>query len=560
MFSLKNQIYRFVIIGSVIVLILMTIGLSLMVNFYQKNQDDVMKNNMEKYAETMENQILQMSEAIRTIYSNNNAFDALKYFNSAALEYDNIYELQGLLQIQIKSNRNLGGIFVYYDNANKLIYSLEDRISFDDKEYLKNFGQRFVVGMSDNYSDFVIKAEEEIYYNMVLRKNHVAIMGSVQLSLTELDYSSGDCIYGIFSEGNIYGINGEISQEEKWFQNLKYGRNIVDRHVIYYQELEIGDLAVVAIFPQTLELYFSGVHVLIFILMITLVYIFVQLSDFIYRKISKPLEDMTQVLSQIQAGEWEAEFHVSNKIAEIEDIRQTVNVMLREIEKYKIQSYEDAIERQNIQLQYLKLQLAPHFYTNCIKNAYYMLMMNEYNNVGQFLLCLSNHLRYLLQSDLEMVTLQEEKIFVQNYFSLQNMLSNQENDYELAIEDGLEEEILQEKIPILSIQTFVENSIKYGISEEGQKQMIRVRIRYRFTEIGKFISILVQDNGVGYSREILETLNQDEIEDNQKFGVGIINLLRRVRIYYGKEAHWYFDNNKGACSELLLPVVERENK
>lgn len=38
------------------------------------------------------------------------------------------------------------------------------------------------------------------------------------------------------------------------------------------------------------------------------------------------------------------------------------------------------------------------------------------------------------------------------------------------------------------------------------------------------------------------------------FGVGILNLLNRLRIHYGEAAQWYFDNRDGAFSELILPV------
>ncbi|WP_321018048.1 sensor histidine kinase, partial [Eisenbergiella porci] len=176
-----------------------------------------------------------------------------------------------------------------------------------------------------------------------------------------------------------------------------------------------------------------------------------------------PLEDMTNALRNIQEGVWEVEFTASNRITEIENVRQTVRLMLKEIEQYKIRSYEEQLEKQKVQLQFLQLQLAPHFYTNCLKNAYYMLMMKEYENAEEFLLCLSAHLRYLLQTDAKLVTVKTEKEFVQNYVNMEAILSSRPFICEMSVDDRA----LDVEIPILTLQLFVENSIKYARGIEG---------------------------------------------------------------------------------------------
>ena len=40
-------------------------------------------------------------------------------------------------------------------------------------------------------------------------------------------------------------------------------------------------------------------------------------------------------------------------------------------------------------------------------------------------------------------------------------------------------------------------------------------------------------------------------------GVGVINLQKRIRLFYGDRASWYFENRGGAVSELIL-TEERE--
>lgn len=53
-------------------------------------------------------------------------------------------------------------------------------------------------------------------------------------------------------------------------------------------------------------------------------------------------------------------------------------------------------------------------------------------------------------------------------------------------------------------------------------------------------------------------LNQGDVTEDAGLGVGITNLLNRMRIQYGESVNWYFDNDNGAVSEIFLPVGQEE--
>lgn len=104
----------------------------------------------------------------------------------------------------------------------------------------------------------------------------------------------------------------------------------------------------------------------------------------------------------------------------------------------------------------------------------------------------------------------------------------------------------------------MENSIKYARGIEGRNLRIQIYVRYLTTDNGNNLDITVCDNGPGYSEELLLVLNQKEVPKGDKMGVGIINLLSRLRLHYGEGIRWYFDNRKGAFSEIILPVEQGE--
>ena len=67
----------------------------------------------------------------------------------------------------------------------------------------------------------------------------------------------------------------------------------------------------------------------------------------------------------------------------------------------------------------------------------------------------------------------------------------------------------------------------------------------------------MRDNGPGYPDELLEVINQENPVEKDGLGVGVINLQKRIRLFYGDRASWYFENRGGAVSELIL-TEERE--
>lgn len=107
-------------------------------------------------------------------------------------------------------------------------------------------------------------------------------------------------------------------------------------------------------------------------------------------------------------------------------------------------------------------------------------------------------------------------------------------------------------IPTLGIQTFIENSLKYAkVGENGNTLLIRIYGQILDTENGKFLDIRICDNGNGYPNHVLQEINGET--ETEKSSVGILNLKRRCHILYGDKAEYYFYNEDGAVSELILP-------
>lgn len=524
-----------------------------MISSYQNAQNRQYLNNLAAYAETTDKNIVQLNDVIGSIYSKNLAFQEMDSYQSEAEKVGHIYTLLNLIKMQVEANQNLSGLFIYYDNSEHVLHNVNAAMKFADKETLKEKGRLIVAQIPATYVRFIESTENAVYYNVFIKKSSAAIGGNLLLSLGVPEDRKNTSAFGIIQEGTFYLTAGKTAEDIHYDPaTLKPGRNHVDGAVIYLRELSTTDMAVVEILPQSLWLYVNGTHVGLALCILLFLLLSIKLYLFTSDLLTKPLEDMTNALLQIQSGIWEVNFTVPNRISEIESVRQAVSVMLNAIKQYKIHSYEERLDKQKIQLQFLQLQLAPHFYTNCMKNAYCMMKLKEYENVEGFLLFLSTHLRYLLQKDVTQVMVQTEREFVMNYVKLQNLMSSSPISCEITVD----EEAREQFIPILTLQTFVENSIKYAHITEEESLKIRINVRYRHTERMDYLDITVKDNGRGYPKEVLHMLNRRVPSDEQNLGVGVVNLQKRIMIKFGTKASWYFDNTAGAFSELVLPVMQ----
>ncbi|MDO4337402.1 MAG: histidine kinase [Eubacteriales bacterium] len=563
MFSLKRQIVGAVWFFIVVVALLLITLLASMINSYQKKADEKRTKEMIAYAETLELNLAELRNVTGEIYSQNSDFDGINIYSSQAEKWDHVYDLLNVLNIQVKSNKGIAGLFLYYDAFDMVQYAVNDSVGFTAREELKEAGQIALKNSDKVYTSFIKEIENEVWYNIYMKKAFAAIGGCIQLSQGLPDEKENDAVYGIISGGSLYktwsGDSTNHMAEDEMLSSdvisaLQPGENHIDSKAIYLHELNSEDMAVVEILPESIWLYVNKIHVILMILIVLYIIAAFRIQKFVYAELSRPLEDMTKALSNIREGVWEVQFLAPNRISEIEDVRSSVKTLLAEIEQYKIRFYEEELEKAKIHRQYLQLQLAPHFYTNCLKNAYYMLALKEYDNAEIFLQRLSSHLRYLLQKDAAFVKTEQELEFVRNYVDLQKLMTNKPLSCKITADD----EAMEKEIPILSLQTFVENSVKYGRSAREGLLLIEISIKFRKTEEANYLDITVKDNGPGYTQELLDVINDPHPAEKEGLGVGIINLQSRIRLFYGDRASWYFENQNGAVSELLLPERTEE--
>jgi hypothetical protein len=160
----------------------------------------------------------------------------------------------------------------------------------------------------------------------------------------------------------------------------------------------------------------------------------------------------------------------------------TRQVEKREQQKRKLQT---------LQLQSIKGQLDPHFTFNALNSVASLLYLDDRNAAYDYLNKFTRLLRQLL-SDADRVyrTLEEEIEFVTAYLNLEKLRFGDKFDYKIRIDETITR---KEIVPVMSLQTFVENAIKHGLMPltEGGKLNITIE------KESDYLKLTIQDNGVG---------------------------------------------------------------
>lgn len=177
------------------------------------------------------------------------------------------------------------------------------------------------------------------------------------------------------------------------------------------------------------------------------------------------------------------------------------------------QKLEVEIQNVNIEKDFLKSQLNPHFLFNTLNNLYGLIVRKD-DSATEVVLNLSDIMSYTLyESNSEKVSLEKELDFIRNYFELEKMRYPKDKNIHLEILG--DDQIAGLYIAPLLTFTFIENGFKYGLKNSAN-QFIDQKIK---VENDTFYFVLENDF--------------DKTEIKKEFGgIGLENIKKRLQLLY----------------------------
>lgn len=265
-----------------------------------------------------------------------------------------------------------------------------------------------------------------------------------------------------------------------------------------------------------------------------------------------PFHSIVLAMGKIRKGDLETRIEPFKAPSEFQQVTEAFNRMAGEIAKLKIDVYEQQLLKQEAEYRQLKAQMNPHFLVNALNTIYHLAKARNFEILERLSLCLSGYYRYILRNNADFVLLREEVAHIRNYLQIEAMWNPQYFSYETQVPDYL----LDEPVPPLVIQVFVENIIKHAFLP-GEPLHVLLRAELTAEDSGQpTIAIHIEDNGSGFPQEALELFNGGfPAQSGDGAHIGIQNVIRRLRHLYHEKAGVRFSNREphGACVDIRIP-------
>lgn len=196
----------------------------------------------------------------------------------------------------------------------------------------------------------------------------------------------------------------------------------------------------------------------------------------------------------------------------------------------------------NARLQALRMQLNPHFLFNAL-NGVSSLMRIDVELADEMLERLSSLLRVTLEKgDAQKIHLQEEIEIVQLYVSIQQLRYGDRVKHVFEIEP----EVWDVLVPTMILQPVAENAYVHGVSRCLGEAVIEIRACIQ----EKRLYISIRNICAGFT---------SPIEGNRRPGLGIANVRARLKLQYGDQQNFSFQEaTPGDATALFVLPLEVE--
>ena len=534
--SKKHSIHFFFKLLLVLLLIniLINLAMSNITRNFIKNQNIVhLRSSIEIYADSVNEKLHSVERFMYSTITHNESLEKLNHVQTFLEYQENLKKVQTSFTEFEYQNETHMTFLLETDSTDHFINVSNLYIPYEDYLLLKSNLKSLRSDISDRK------------WKNVTTKNSEYLVKSV--------HYEGKIIYAVISSEDILkplrklniGNNGKLS--------LKEPNNIPSENYLIHAQNEkthlpfdiyvLVDYAEVFRNITLLEVFLSAVPIIITILSIIIIL-------YIRQWMIKPITRLTERLSQLGDSIPPSEFFISEGILEIDKANDKLNKVIFDMQEFKIREYHSQLELKKIELNYLKNQIRPHFYLNMLSMIHSMLQTKNYKEIEELTILTSNYLRHLFMANQDFSELKDEVQHIKDYLEIQRIRYGNSIYFSLDYNSDLQNTL----VPSLLLQTFIENTIKHGFSFQDLFTIL-LSIKKVKTEESDYIQICIEDNGPGFSEEILSKLNQKQsliTEDGHH--IGITNTIERLNLLYPNDYSIAFENNEEGGAKILLLI------
>lgn len=217
---------------------------------------------------------------------------------------------------------------------------------------------------------------------------------------------------------------------------------------------------------------------------------------------------------------------------DLQALGRAAGQIVEQVEQYRESEMRRLVTQ--AELRALQSQIHPHFLFNAL-NTLYGIIPREAKGARETVLNLADIFRYFLETGKQFLPLEEELHIVKAYLEVERLRLGEK----LRVEIDVAPDALTAQIPILSIQPLVENAVKHAIAPKSGGGLVRLEASL---DAQGALRVAVRDTGGGF-------------KSNNKSGVGLDNVARRLQLCYGPEARLNIESSDAGSTVVFTAPV-----
>ena len=264
------------------------------------------------------------------------------------------------------------------------------------------------------------------------------------------------------------------------------------------------------------------------------------ISTLISRKFVGTLENMTDNMKAVEAGDYEVKIH-SDSVDEVGTLIRGFGNMVERINTLINEVYKGKLSQKEAEMKALQAQINPHFLYNSLSLINWKAIEAKQSDISKITLLLSKFYRTSLNKGKNITSIKDEISNIQSYIDIQLMM----HDDGFDVEYDLAPDIMDYSIPNLLLQPLIENAIDHGIDMNTDRRGV-IKVSGKMYEQSK-IMITVSDNGIGMPKE-----TADQILTGNSKGYGVKNVNERIKHFYGDEYGITVESTEGEGTDIII--------
>lgn len=335
------------------------------------------------------------------------------------------------------------------------------------------------------------------------------------------------------SEGNM--LNFDTSHLEEWTNDKRY--------IVQTITLSLTGWKLISVIPKNELLRELGtvhrLNIATYIIMFSILCLFLFIF---YSRILKPVRALMDFMKSYPKKGGENRFNVvhHNEIGvlavNLNKMLDEIDTLSKEIQLTQKQMYEIEITKKQMEISAFRNQINPHFLYNTLECIRAIAFYYKVQEIADISTSLSNMFRYSVKGN-DFVTIQDEISHIKEYAKIIEFRFM--GRMQVAIE--ADEDLLEVRTLKMLLQPIVENAVFHGLEKKIDNGLVQITVQKIAQNQVQYV---IRDDGYGMEdmelEELLNGLRQFDTpsysEKDAKLGIGLSNIYRRIKLFYGDEA------------------------